>query len=324
MNLEGREAMKDNLSVVIPAKEVSSERLKECLEALGAQRVRPEEVVVVLPKRALIPDCRDRWQGARFVRCPNPPSFCRAVNAGIAATGASWVLLLNDDVVMAPDCLERLLGGIPADERIGMVCGRLLSADGRRIDSTGQFLSRAWTARERGHRSPRLDRFNVPGAVFSVPGALALYRRSMLEAIALRPGEYFDERFGTYLEDLELGCRAQRAGWRAYYAPQARARHRRGATAKTRRPRWPWLRRAYLPWLAEKLQARYVLNRYRLMASYATLPALLARLPWVAWYEARLWVYLIVHARPVIRLLRRSLRRARRRSGVCQPARLAV
>lgn len=296
------------VSVVIPAKEASSERLGRCLEALGAQTIRPDEVVVVVPGRASIADAHTRWPMARFLRCPNPPSFCRAVNTGIAATKAPWVLLLNDDVVMEPDCVERLLGAIPADGRIGMVCGKLLSGDGRRIDSAGQCMSLALTACDRGHGCRDTERFNAPGFVFSAQGAAALYRREMLDALGIQE-RYLDESFGMYYEEVDLAWRAQGAGWRAYYVPGARARHLRGATAKTRTPRWPWLRRYYLPWLAPKLQARYVLNRYRLMARYATPLQVLLRLPWVVWFEARLWAYLLLCERDTVRLISRLLRR---------------
>lgn len=303
------------VSVVIPSL-APTERLERCLEALAVQTVRPVGVWVVLSRWPPSQHMQDGWPWLHVLRCPAPPSFCRAVNTGMAATDTPWVLLLNDDVVVAPDFVERLLHSIPSDARIGMVCGKLLSGDGRRLDSTGQFRSRAWTAVERGHGSWRVDHFNTPGEVFSVPAAAALYRRTMLEAIAMR-GQYVDERLGMYLEDLDLGCRAQRAGWRAYYVPDARARHIRGATAKTRMPRWSWLKRYYLPWLSPKLQARYILNRYQLRARYGTRLNLLLSSPWLVGYEIRLWTYLLVFARPTIQLMRRSLNIGRHRGSGC-------
>ena len=237
----------------------------------------------------------------------------------MASARGEWVLLLNDDVVLTPSFIEHLLDGIPSDERIGMVCGKLLAADGRTIDSTGQFLSRARTASERGYHALDVGQFEKPGHVFSVPGAAALYRKGMLEALALPPRssvrglavrpQYFDERLGMYLEDLELGWRAQRAGWRAYYVPGAQACHTRGTTAKSRRPRWPWLRRYYLPWLPPKRQARYILNRYRLIAKHDSFPQLLKHSPWILWYELRLWAYLLCVERQTLRLITRLLRR---------------
>ncbi|MBI3319402.1 MAG: glycosyltransferase family 2 protein [Candidatus Omnitrophica bacterium] len=296
------------VSVVIPSLR-PTDRLARCLEAVAAQSVRPVGVWVVLTARtSREPEQEQRWPDVHVMACPPPRSFCRAVNAGIAKTTTPWVLVLNDDVVMKPDYIERLVSGMPSDPRVGMVCGKLLSEDGRRLDSTGQFVSRVRTAVERGHGSSRVDRFSRPGPVFSVPAAAALYRRTMLEAIA-KQGRYFDERYRMYLEDLELGWRAQRAGWRAAYVPDAIAWHLRGATAKTRTPRWSWLRRYYLPQLAPALQVRYVLNRYRLIAEYDTPPMVLVHLPWLLWYELKLWLYLVVCERHTIRLIHRVLSR---------------
>ena len=299
------------VSIVIPVREATA-RLTTCLEALKAQRVSPDQVIVLCARTRPPPAVQARWPQVQFLRCPPPASFCRAVNHGIAATRAPWVLVLNDDVTLAPDFLEQLFTHLPSDERIGMACGKMLSADGSRIDAAGQFLSRARTARDRGHGSPRIERFNTPGFVFCAPGSAALYRRRMLEALTV-DGQYFDERFGCYLEDLDLGWRAQQAGWRAYYVPQATARHVRGATAKTRAPAHHWLRRYYLPQLAPRLQARYVLNRYRLMAAHDTWLRLLRDLPWIIGYEAALWSYLLVCEPKTVRLICRAMSSARGR-----------
>jgi len=289
------------VSVVIPVAR-PTERLLRCLDALARQHLQPEEVVVVTAAMGEVRLAGVQRPKIRSVPCPAPPSFCRAVNVGIQATRSDWVLMLNDDVIVSPDCLQQLLAGIPADARIGMVCGKLLAGDGRTIDSTGQFVSRARTALERGYGEVDRGQFDTPGDVFSVPGAAALYRRRMLDELAER-GQYFDERFGMYLEDLDFGRRAQRAGWRAYYVPDAVGVHLRGATAKTRPPRWRWLRRYYLPWLSPELQARYVVNRYRLMAKHDTWWRLLKDSPWILWYELRLWAYLLCAEPRTLRLL---------------------
>ena len=253
----------------------------------------------------------ERRAEGKVIPCGGAFSFCRAANLGIAAAGGEWILLLNDDVVPAPSFLERLVADVPDDDRIGMVCGKLLAPDGRTIDSTGQFLSRARTARERGHRAIDAGQFDVAGEVFSVPGAAALYRRRMLDSLVVGERQYFDERLSMYLEDLEFGWRAQRAGWRAYYVPGAIATHARGATAKRQTTAWPWVRRFYLPALSPKLQVRYILNRYRLIATYDTFLSLLRDSPWLLWYELRLWAYLLCLERRTLHLFMRVLRRPR-------------
>lgn len=57
-------------------------------------------------------------------------------------------------------------------------------------------------------------------------GAVAFHRQRMLEDIAVK-GEYFDEQFFAYMDDVDLAWRARLMGWRSWYEPAAGATHRR-------------------------------------------------------------------------------------------------
>ena len=109
-----------------------------------------------------------------------------------------------------------------------MVSAKVLRADGKTIDSTGLFLSVWRTAGERGHGLIDTGRFEREEYIFGVNGAVAFYRRQMLEEIKIGQ-EYFDPDFHIFYEDLDMAWRAQRAGWRGYYIPQAIAYHARGS-----------------------------------------------------------------------------------------------
>ena len=92
-----------------------------------------------------------------------------------------------------------------------------------------------------------LDRIERPACRRSRPdrgatssgrhGAAAVYRRAMLEDVAFG-GEFLDEAFFAYREDVDLAWRAQLLGWRCRYVPAALARHRR-RVAPGRRRRLP-------------------------------------------------------------------------------------
>jgi GT2 family glycosyltransferase len=62
--------------------------------------------------------------------------------------------------------------------------------------------------------------------VFGASGGAAFYRRAMLDEIGL-----LDEDFFAYLEDVDLAWRAQWAGWRCVYAPDAVVWHHHSATS---------------------------------------------------------------------------------------------
>ena len=62
----------------------------------------------------------------------------------------------------------------------------------------------------------------------AICGAFYLARVAALEAVVLRPGEVWDERFFAYKEDVDLCLRLGRAGWRTGLWHGAEAWHGRG------------------------------------------------------------------------------------------------
>ncbi|MFA6042936.1 MAG: hypothetical protein WC786_04575, partial [Patescibacteria group bacterium] len=96
------------------------------------------------------------------------------------------------------------------------------------IDTTGLHVSRYRVVRE------RKDVPTIPTKIFGVSGAVALYRRRALEECKVE-GEYFNELFFAYKEDVELAWRLQWAGWEAMVVPEALATHNRAVRAQTPR-----------------------------------------------------------------------------------------
>lgn len=157
--------------------------------------------------------------------------YCEALNKGIQMSEEDFVLCLNDDVILEKRFIEEALRAFNVDGRIGMVSGKILRADGTRIDSTGLFLSCWRTAKERGYGLEDRGQFEKEEYVFGVNGAVAFYRRAMLEDIKI-DSEYFDSDYRIFYEDLDIAWRAWNFGWKAYYVPSAIAYHTRGATVR--------------------------------------------------------------------------------------------
>jgi hypothetical protein len=109
-----------------------------------------------------------------------------------------------------------------------MVAAKILTQDGKRIDSTGDFYSTWGFAYPRGRGEEDQGQYDGEAQrdIFAASGGASLYRADMLRAIGL-----FDERFFAYFEDVDISFRAQLAGWRVRYAPQATVRHFIGGTS---------------------------------------------------------------------------------------------
>jgi GT2 family glycosyltransferase len=165
--------------------------------------------------------------------------FAGGANRGLAAVDAEAVALVNTDVVLAADWLERMTAALAAEPRAASVACKMVDLeDSGRLYDTGDTLRRDGACEQRGRFRRDDGRYDTPGEVFSACAGAALYRRA---AIAEVGG--FDERFFLYLEDVDLGLRLRLAGWSCRYEPVV-ARHASGGSgAGLQRPMLAWVER---------------------------------------------------------------------------------
>jgi GT2 family glycosyltransferase len=119
--------------------------------------------------------------------------------------GFDWVLVLNNDALLGPDFLTKLMATAERWPRSGLIGSRVVPSrpgaqpsyeGGRLLYSLGVYALWRWHGRK-GDVS-----------VNFVPGCALLARTRMLAQVGL-----FDERFFLYTEDVDLSYRALRAGW---------------------------------------------------------------------------------------------------------------
>ncbi|WP_396625083.1 glycosyltransferase family 2 protein [Luteitalea sp.] len=161
--------------------------------------------------------------------------FSGGHNALIRLSGSTYYLCLNPDAVLSPGYVAALVDVLEADPTVGSATGRLLRLDDDAVlDSTGIVMTPDQRHLDRGAGEPAAGRFlEGPEPIFGPSGAVALYRRAMLDDVCWQ-GEYFDEAFFAYREDADLAWRAQWRGWTSLYVPAAVAWHRRRVTPERR------------------------------------------------------------------------------------------
>jgi GT2 family glycosyltransferase len=296
----------------------AAEQLPSCLASLDAQDHPDLEVVVVdnasedgsadvLARAAASP----RRHPLRVVRNPVNRGYAGAVNDGLAVVDADAVLCCNVDVELAPDLVRRAVAALAADDRRGSVQPKLVrpvpDAAGRTvIDTTGHVLTTARLVRNRGEGEPDDGRYDVPGEVFGVSGAVALHRTAMLQDVAWRRAdgarEVLTEDLFAYFDDVELDWRARLLGWHAWYEPTATGVHERGGAGPRRTA------------LVEELNFA---NRLLVLATCDTPAGRRRHLPLVALTTVlkglELAVTVPAAVRPALRRLRQGLPEARRR-----------
>jgi GT2 family glycosyltransferase len=163
--------------------------------------------------------------GASVLRLDRNYGFSRAVNEGIRVCETDWVAILNNDIEAAPDWLERLLAAASLPDA-WFACPRILSMnDPSTLDGTFDLLSRSGCAWRAGNGSRDSESFRQPAKVFFAPLTAALFRRELFERAGL-----LDERFESYVEDVEFGLRCAMLGLHGFYAPGAVVSHEGSAT----------------------------------------------------------------------------------------------
>jgi len=248
------------IPVVVPT--LGAPTLAACLEAVASQDPAAGPILVVAsgPVAAVEPG-----PAVEILRSSRRLGFAAAVNRGLrAAGGAPVVAVLNDDAVPAPGWLAALHRGLAAAPRAAAVQGTVTDAEGGLVDGRGIALDSYGLPIQVDRGRPTAPEPVRPARRLAVSATACLYRSEALRAAALLPGTVFDEAFGSYHEDLDLGLRLGRLGWESLWVPDAPCRHLGSVSGSKLTWRHPW-------WL--------LANRWRALAGNFRTAALIRALP---------------------------------------------
>jgi GT2 family glycosyltransferase len=287
---------------------ISQDRAHDMRHSLPAALAQPDaEVIVVDNASSDETAALAKEHGAEHLRLERRVSWAAANNAGIAAAQGDSVLLLNADCFLEPGFLEAARPHLD-QPRVGMVAPKLIRTTGGEpsqrldaIDCVGMVVDRRRKNSLAGHGRPSLA-YDLAGPSFGPDGAAALYRRDMLEDVAI-DGRALDEAFEKWAVDVDLAWRAQILGWRGVYEPSAVAYHVRSYSPSTR---------AGMPERDRRVQFR---NRYLMMVKNDTLQDVDEDVVRIAGYEVAAVAYALLRERHLLRAyaeLRELLPTARR------------
>ena len=137
---------------------------------------------------------------------------------------AQWIFLLNNDITVDPNLLSELMAVAMTDPRIGILCPKIYFHSepetfwyaGGRINYFAGIVS------HRGLREKDRGQYDRVEETEYATGCAFLVRREVLETVGLFDPVYHP----IYSEDADLSVRAQRAGYRLMYVPQAKLWHK--------------------------------------------------------------------------------------------------
>ncbi|GEM_PF-806418 len=152
--------------------------------------------------------------------------WCKAVNAGVRQSEASYVCLLNNDLVVTAGWLDRMIAVAERDLRIGLVNPTY----NRRGESWAAFAQRAQGRALNGAAYLEVNECN---------GACLLIRREVIERLG-----GLDEVYGLGgMDDSDYSRSVQVAGFRCARAKDAYVFHWENVTYNTVPDYWTTLRR---------------------------------------------------------------------------------
>ena len=225
--------MPPRVTVVIP--NWNGERfLSTCLGSLREQSFKDYDVIVVDDNSTdgSVAFARRNFPEVRVMHLDENKGFSAAVNAGIRASGAECVALLNNDTEVDPGWLYALVEAAKAHPEAGLFASKMVDFyDRRRLDGAGDALRRSGLPLRLGHGEVDHGQYDETTFVFGACAGAALYRRDMLDDVGL-----FDEDFFANCEDGDLSFRAQLAGYRCLYVPESIIYHMGSATFGKRSP----------------------------------------------------------------------------------------
>jgi GT2 family glycosyltransferase len=214
------------VSVIIPTWN-GCELLRAALGSLRLQTFSDFESVVVDngSRDGTVAMLEAEFPDVVVVRFAENRGFAVAANAGVRASRGRYLVLLNNDVEAEPKWLEAIVGVLDAKREVGSVASKMVTLrDPGVIDSAGAAMG--LFAYDIGRGEPDGPRFAAGREILCPCAGAGAYRREVFESVG-----QFDEAFFAWFEDVELGIRAQLAGFRCWYEPSARVRHHGHATA---------------------------------------------------------------------------------------------
>ncbi len=196
--------------------------LERCLLSLYRQKGISFEVILVdnASTDQSLDYIRSDFPKVEIIELERNYGFSKAVNEGISVSNGEFVVLLNNDTEVESNWLVSLYHQINQSESIFSVSSKMIRFDERNIiDDAGDELTVLGWAFKRGDGEQVSD-FRASGQIFSSCAGAAIYRKWIFDKIGV-----FDEDFFAYLEDVDIGYRAQLYGYHNEYCPDAIVYH---------------------------------------------------------------------------------------------------
>ncbi|MCJ7804134.1 glycosyltransferase family 2 protein [Patescibacteria group bacterium] len=250
-----------DLSIIIVSFN-TKDLLKKCLLSLS-----PKAEIIIVDNDSndgtieMLKEMKASCPALKIIFNQENRGFAKAVNQGLKQAKGEYLLLLNSDIFVKKNALDKLIAFAKDQHQAGVIGGRLLNPDGSPqgscfyLPTLWRVIREFWLGKD--NLSMMRKYFPIgkkPVEVEVVSGAVFLIPKRVLSKIG-----FFNERYFMYFEDLDYCRRVSQAGYKVYYLPEAEFIHAHGASGKN-------ISSQTHKWLVESSQIYYGRLKYKLIS----------------------------------------------------------
>ena len=226
-----------DLSIIITHYQ-TPELLDLCLDSIiKATKDIKKEIIVVDSEsredtRHLI---KEKYKQVRILPFRKNVGYAKLVNAGLRKVKGEFILILNADIIVTENSIDKMLDFLRRHPEIGIIGPRLMDFTGKiqiscfANPTLGALLARRTILGKTRWGRKKLSEFvlneackkvNRPLEVDWLQGSAIMIKRCLLDKIG-----YLDENFFIYFEDADWCRRCWQAGKKVIYFPSAKMFH---------------------------------------------------------------------------------------------------
>lgn len=204
--------------------------LEDCLKSLQNQSYKDFDIILVDNGSTdnSLQYIESNFPSVKVVRLEKNFGFAKAINKGVEASSANYVVFLNNDTSVDKNWLRNLIACAALNPDAISINSKLLNFyDRKSIDGVGMLINEAGQARSIGWQEKDLGQYDKMKYIFGATGGGALFRRIDFIKIGL-----FDENYFMYSEEVDFAFRAQFKKHKSIFCPNAIIYHKHKATSK--------------------------------------------------------------------------------------------
>ncbi len=204
--------------------------LKNCLDSLKAQTYKNYEIIFIdnASTDGSVNFVKQHHPDIKLIQNDENVGFAGGNNIGYKHSEGQYILLLNNDTIVEPGFLNKILMAFEKIPNLGSVQAKLVLMDDRKkLDVAGSYWTDTGFLYHYGFgKNESLEKYNKPMPFFSNKGAAMLISRTAIERVGL-----FDDDFWCYYEETDFCHRLWLAGYECWYWPGATVFHAMGGTS---------------------------------------------------------------------------------------------